>query len=84
MSLVAYDEDEAMSPAPSLPLQQAPEISARTAPSSSQPVNEPMSDARRQALRDVEVKVLKYQDELESAKRRGDSNTSEEAIKEVG
>ncbi|KAM7535632.1 hypothetical protein Aperf_G00000101170 [Anoplocephala perfoliata] len=72
MGLVAYDDDDAMSPPPSP--QQASQ-------SSSQPVSEPMSDARRQALREIEVKVLKYQDELETAKRRGDSVITEEAIK---
>lgn len=78
MGLVAYDDDDAMSPVPS-PQQQTSEALS----SSSQPVNEPMSDTRRQALREIEVKVLKYQDELESAKRRGDSVTSENAIKQV-
>lgn len=74
MGLVAYDDDDAMSPPPSP--QQASQ-------SSFQPINEPMSDARRQALREIEVKVLKYQDELETAKRRGDSVITEEAIKKV-
>nr|CUU99242.1 hypothetical transcript [Hymenolepis microstoma] len=77
MGLVAYDDDDAISPVPS-PQQHTSEVPS----SSSQPVNEPMSDARRQALREIEVKVLKYQDELESAKRRGDSVTSEDAIKQ--
>ncbi|VDL60515.1 unnamed protein product [Hymenolepis diminuta] len=77
MGLVAYDDDDVVSPVLS-PQQQISEALS----SSSQPVNEPMSDTRRQALREIEVKVLKYQDELESAKRRGDSVTSENAIKQ--
>ncbi|VDN95953.1 unnamed protein product [Rodentolepis nana] len=79
MGLVAYDDDDAISPVLS-PQQNTSEVPS----SSSQFANEPMSDARRQALREIEVKVLKYQDELESAKRRGDSVTSEDAIKQVG
>ena len=69
LGLVAYDDDDAMSPpTPSPP---------------PQPSTEPMSDSRRQALREIEMKVVKYQDELEACRRRGDSSVTDEAISKV-
>uniref|UniRef100_A0A5K3F9S0 U2 snRNP-associated SURP motif-containing protein n=1 Tax=Mesocestoides corti TaxID=53468 RepID=A0A5K3F9S0_MESCO len=65
LGLVAYDDDDALSP-PSPP----PNTAA----------NEPMSDSRRQALREIEVKVVKYQDELEACRKKGESAVSDEAI----
>ncbi|EUB59243.1 U2-associated protein SR140 [Echinococcus granulosus] len=63
LGLVAYDDDDALSPSPP-----------------PQPTNEPISDSRRQALREIEMKVVKYQDELEACRKRGDSSVTDEAI----
>lgn len=41
-----------------------------------------LSEERRAQLREIELKVLKYQDELESS-RKGDSSVTEEAINKV-
>lgn len=67
LGLVAYDDDDALSP-PSPP---------------PQPTSEPISDSRRQALREIEMKVMKYQDELEACRKRGDSSVTDEAISKV-
>ncbi|VDM33660.1 unnamed protein product [Hydatigera taeniaeformis] len=64
LGLVAYDDDDALSP-PSPPPQQT---------------TEPISDSRRRALREIEMKVVKYQDELEACRKRGDSSVTDEAI----
>ncbi|KAL5968583.1 U2 snRNP-associated SURP motif-containing protein [Taenia solium] len=64
LGLVAYDDDDALSPPSPSP----------------QPTNEPISDSRRQALREIEMKVMKYQDELEACRKRGDSSVTDEAI----
>ena len=70
LGLVAYDDDDAMSP-------------PTPSPPPPQPSAEPISDSRRQALREIEMKVVKYQDELEACRRRGDSTVTDEAISKV-
>ncbi len=42
-----------------------------------------MSEARRAQLREVELKVIKYQDELEAARKGADSGGADKAISEV-
>ncbi len=66
--MVAYDDDEALSPVPML---SAPATAA------------PISESRRQALREIELKVVKYQDDLEACRKKGDSSVSDEAIAKV-
>ncbi len=66
--MVAYDDDEALSPVPML---------------SAPPTAAPISESRRQALRDIELKVVKYQDDLEACRKKGDSSVSDEAIAKV-
>lgn len=71
--LVAYDDDDVGT--------NSPVISTVPAPT------HVMTEARRQALREIEVKVMKYQDELEACrKNKSDSastSQSEEAITKV-
>ncbi len=66
--MVAYDDDEALSPVPML---------------SAPPTTAPISESRRQALREIELKVVKYQDDLEACRKKGDSSVSDEAIAKV-
>ncbi|KAF6775230.1 hypothetical protein AHF37_05158 [Paragonimus kellicotti] len=89
--LVAYDDEDAMSPVSSDP--DVEPISTKT----SVPVSDPsirlkppftaitstatttISEERRNQLREIELKVLKYQDELE-ASRRNDSSITDDAV----
>ncbi|CAH8476712.1 unnamed protein product [Heterobilharzia americana] len=91
--LVAYDDEDVASPiasesslSPTVPVQvsQTPCSTVTTTashvtstPSTSSTT--PVSEERRAILREVELKVLKYQDELE-ASRKGDKTITDEAI----
>ncbi|VDP36350.1 unnamed protein product [Schistosoma mattheei] len=90
--LVAYDDEDAASPGASessfspVPVSQIPcptPVTSATSHVSSTPsstsTTTPVSEERRAILREVELKVLKYQDELE-ASRKGDKTITDEAI----
>uniref|UniRef100_A0A3Q0KRB0 U2 snRNP-associated SURP motif-containing protein n=1 Tax=Schistosoma mansoni TaxID=6183 RepID=A0A3Q0KRB0_SCHMA len=90
--LVAYDDEDAASPVASesslspIPVSQIPcptPVTSSTSHVSSTPsstsTTTPVSEERRAILREVELKVLKYQDELE-ASRKGDKTITDEAI----
>ncbi|VDQ08860.1 unnamed protein product [Trichobilharzia regenti] len=93
--LVAYDDEDAASPVPSesslsptVPVQVSQTVCSSltstvthvtSAPSTSSTT---VSEERRAILREVELKVLKYQDELE-ASRKGDKTVTDEAINKV-
>ncbi|KAH8852810.1 U2 snRNP-associated SURP motif-containing protein [Schistosoma japonicum] len=90
--LVAYDDEDAASPIASesslspVPVSQIPCPTPTTSATphvysvpSSTSATTPVSEERRAILREVELKVLKYQDELE-ASRKGDKTVTDEAI----
>ncbi|CAH8573433.1 unnamed protein product [Dicrocoelium dendriticum] len=95
IGLVAYDDEDAASSVSSepdsipLPSSAPPPLPSTTVAdsslkqessvgTSSVPTNT-LSEERRARLRDIELKVLRYQDELESS-RKGDKSITEEAI----
>lgn len=92
---MAYDDEDAASPGASesslspVPVSQIPcptPVTSATSHVSSTPsstsTTTPVSEERRAILREVELKVLKYQDELE-ASRKGDKTITDEAINKV-
>ncbi|VDL95433.1 unnamed protein product [Schistocephalus solidus] len=79
LGLVAYDDDDALSPAapsPPPPPSASHSVSSASAAKSSSSI----SESRRALLREIEVKVVKYQDELEASRKSGDSSVTDEAI----
>ncbi|KAL7060388.1 hypothetical protein AAHC03_09514 [Spirometra sp. Aus1] len=78
LGLVAYDDDDALSPAaPSPP---PPSASQSVSSASAAKSSSAISESRRALLREIEVKVVKYQDELEASRKSGDSSVTDEAI----
>ncbi|TGZ70483.1 hypothetical protein CRM22_003175 [Opisthorchis felineus] len=90
-ALVAYDDEDAMSPVSSgsadspalsaipLPPSTSTNTASKSTSSSGVTTSTTLSEERRAMLREIESKVLKYQDELE-ATRKGDKSITEEAI----
>ncbi|CAH8830374.1 unnamed protein product [Trichobilharzia szidati] len=90
--LVAYDDEDAASPVPSesspsptVPVQVSQTVCSSLTSTVTHVTSAPstpsttVSEERRAILREVELKVLKYQDELE-ASRKGDKTVTDEAI----
>ncbi|CAL8078656.1 unnamed protein product [Calicophoron daubneyi] len=93
--LVAYDDEDGASPVPSepetpitpkstsvkaiTPKTTAPSTPVATTQATVVSAPSAISEERRAQLREVELKVLKYQDELEGS-RKGDSSITDEAI----
>lgn len=92
--LVAYDDEDAMSSVSSepdvttvlqnipIPVSEPPRYEKKQQQNTTNVPSTTISEERRNQLREIELKVIKYQDELE-ASRRGDSSITEEAVNKV-